>query len=79
MYENQLNIITEQMNELIAAGLDKGRPGSERVGLLKGSIKILQGLDCVCDASGIALPDEAVSANVELDEHFGCDVLQLHI
>jgi len=73
MYENQLNIITEQMNELIAAGMDKSRPGSERVGLLKGSIKILQGLDCVCDAVGIALPDEAVSANVELDEHFNCN------
>ena len=79
MYENQLNIITEQMNELVAAGMDKKRPGSERVGLLKGSIKILQGLDAICDAVGIALPDEAVSANVDLDEKFGCDVLSMHI
>ena len=38
---------------------------------------LLQALDMLCDAHGIEIPEDAVAANISLDDHFGCDVLSM--
>jgi len=40
------------------------------------SKRLFQLIDDACENNEMPIPDEAVSLNVELDEHFGCDVLQ---
>lgn len=41
------------------------------------AVIILQAIDKICDAHRIEMPDAAVSANIGLDDHFGCDVLTM--
>lgn len=38
---------------------------------------LLQALDMMCDAHQIEMPEEAISANIGLDDYFGCDVLTM--
>lgn len=38
---------------------------------------ILQAIDRICDFHHIEIPEEAVSANIGLDEFFGGDVLSM--
>lgn len=46
-------------------------------GELDVAVILLQALDMVCDAHQIGMPREAISANIGLDDHFGCDVLSM--
>ena len=41
------------------------------------AVIIFQAIDMICDAHRIEMPEEAVSANIGLGDHFGCDVLTL--
>lgn len=41
------------------------------------AVIIFQAIDKICDAHHIQMPDNAVTANIGLDNHFGCDVLTL--
>jgi len=41
------------------------------------AVLIFQAIDMLCDAHRIEMPEEAISANIGLDDHFGCDVLRM--
>ena len=41
------------------------------------AVIILQAIDKICDVHRIEMPEEAVSANIGLDDHFGCDSLTM--
>jgi len=43
------------------------------------TVLLLQSIDRLCDHYTLDMPDEAVSLNVDLDEKFQTDVLQLKI
>lgn len=52
---------------------DLGQPAD------KPTVRMLQLIDEFCDATGLDMPDEAVCIDVDLDERFGCNVLQKRI
>lgn len=41
------------------------------------AVIIFQAIDKICDAHRIEMPEEAVTANIGLDDHFGCDILAI--
>ena len=41
------------------------------------AVILLQAIDRICDVHQIEMPEEAISANIGLDDHFGCDVLTM--
>lgn len=43
------------------------------------AVLLLQSIDRLCDHYTLDMPDEAVSLNVDLDEKFQTDVLQMKI
>lgn len=64
------------MNEIIARA--KMEPDkNKRKHLMNSSAKIFQSIDMLCDTLDLSMPDEAISANVFLDEFFKQDVLSM--
>jgi len=69
MEEKILSILMSTLDALY----DIGQPAD------KAMVRMLQMIDDFCDATGLDMPDDAVCVNVELDERFGCNVLQKKI
>ena len=59
--------MTESANELYSYG-EYGE-----------AIRLLQSIDRLCDGNSVDMPDEGVDLNVELDEKFNVDTLQIDI
>lgn len=41
------------------------------------AVIFLQAMDMVCDAHLLEMPEDAISANIGLDDYFGCDTLSM--
>ncbi len=80
--EDTIRKLTDGMNEAISEAntrfvLKKGDHPHKRYITLKACVKILQCIDTLCDIFKVEMPDEAINANVHLDEYFECDVLSV--
>ena len=56
----------QKLNELLQEAVDPNQ-----------AVIFLQAMDMICDAHQLEMPEEAISANIGLDDYFGCDSLTL--
>lgn len=62
--EETIDKMTESANELF---------NYDEFGSSKRLFKLI---DWICETNEVPIPDEAISLNIALDEHFGCNVLK---
>ncbi len=72
--EETIRKLTDGMNELIFEGRTSPIEGRCRKILLH-CVVLLRSIDKLCDIFEVEMPEEAVSANITLDEYFGYDIL----
>ncbi len=56
----------QKLNELLQEATDPNQ-----------AVIFLQAMDMICDAHQLEMPEEAISANIGLDDYFGRDSLTL--